>query len=104
MAMRDDKQGNTTWGLFTYNEVEPEKRLDFKDEFADEKAMPITPAAAGMPGKWEKEMNVTVTFAEKDGGTEMRVKHTGLPADMVSDCEQGWNSSLDKMAEAVERN
>jgi uncharacterized protein YndB with AHSA1/START domain len=102
MAMHEEKTGKTTWSTFTYHEVMPEKRLYYLDQFADEKGKPITPEAAGMPGKWEKEMNVTVTFEEKDGATEMRIKHEGLPADQVSDCEQGWNSSLDKMAEVVE--
>lgn len=103
MAMREEKTGKTTWSISTYLEVAPMARLQYVDQFADENRKPITPEAAGLPGKWEKEMRVTVTFKEQEGQTELKLEHNGLPSDQVGDCYQGWNSCLDKMAEAVER-
>lgn len=42
---------------------------------------------------------VTVEFMAKDGGTDVRITHEGLPsAESAGRHEHGWNGSLDKMA------
>jgi len=41
---------------------------------------------------------VTVEFAEKDGGTEVQLTHSGLPnAESRGHHEHGWNGTLDKL-------
>ena len=41
---------------------------------------------------------VTVDFAEKDGGTEVRITHEGLPSgESAGRHEHGWNGCLDKL-------
>lgn len=42
---------------------------------------------------------VTVDFVEKDGGTEVRITHNGLPTtDHADRHEHGWTGCLDKLA------
>lgn len=53
------------------------------------------PALAGM-------MTVTLTLAERDGGTELTAVHDALPAGLSpSDNELGWELSLGKLARLV---
>lgn len=40
---------------------------------------------------------VTVTLAEKDGGTELVLLHEKLPSDKLDAHNNGWNSGLDKL-------
>jgi uncharacterized protein YndB with AHSA1/START domain/predicted enzyme related to lactoylglutathione lyase len=55
--------------------------------------------------KWEDDENwaditsvVTVDFVEKDGGTEVRIAHEGLPSgESAGRHEHGWNGCLDKL-------
>ena len=49
---------------------------------------------------WEKVTSVvTVELVAKDGGTEVRITHNGLPsAEHAGRHEHGWNGCLDKLA------
>ena len=50
------------------------------------------------------EMTVTMTLADRDGGTEITAVHDGLPPGLPpADNETGWRMSLEKLAELVER-
>lgn len=49
------------------------------------------------------ETLITVTFAEKDGGTELIMRHTGFPQAAMRDSHNhGWNSSLNKLIDTVD--
>ena len=50
--------------------------------------------------EWENVASVvTVEFIAKDGGTEVRITHEGLPsAEHAGRHEHGWNGCLDKLA------
>jgi len=43
---------------------------------------------------------VTVTFEDDGGKTIMTLQHAGIPSGTVSDCEEGWSGSFDKLAES----
>ena len=48
-------------------------------------------------------MTITITLADKDGGTELVAVHDGLPAGVSpADNELGWRLSLAKLATIVE--
>ena len=49
------------------------------------------------------EMTITITLADAGGGTEVLAEHDGLPRGLsAADNEQGWRSSLAKLAALVE--
>ena len=58
-----------------------------------------TAHSQGMPGD---ETVVTLTFRERGGKTEMTLRHEGFPTKESRDSHnQGWNSSFDKLADAL---
>jgi uncharacterized protein YndB with AHSA1/START domain len=49
------------------------------------------------------EMTITITLAEADGGTDVLAVHDGLPPGLpTADNDEGWRSSLAKLAALVE--
>jgi hypothetical protein len=49
-------------------------------------------------------MLITVMFEKQDGKTKLTLKHSGIDGISVIDrenMEQGWNESLDKLAESL---
>lgn len=92
--------GRDYWGKGIYQEiVEPEK-IAFIDSFSDEAGNTVSPAAYGMDPGWPAETLVTVTLTERDGKTTMTVD-TGVSEELAerTGAKQGWNESLDKLAE-----
>src|SRR5574342_1275757 len=50
------------------------------------------------------EMTITITLADRDGGTDVLAVHDGLPPGLpTDDNEAGWRSSLAKLAALIER-
>lgn len=45
------------------------------------------------------EMRLRVEFAERDGGTEVRVTQSGVPFELCPVIEGGWTSSLGALAD-----
>jgi uncharacterized protein YndB with AHSA1/START domain len=71
-----------------YREIVEPERIVFTHAWLD---------ADGKPGK---ETLVTVTFAERDGKTELTLRQTGFASIESRDGHyQGWNSALDRLAE-----
>jgi len=96
-------EGQEFWSAGVYREIIEPERLVYTDQLADEKGNPVPASHYGMPGDWPEEMLVTVTFEESDGKTRMTLRHVGLPPEMGEMAEAGWNGSLDKLAEVVEK-
>jgi uncharacterized protein YndB with AHSA1/START domain len=49
------------------------------------------------------EMTISMTLADKDGGTELTAVHDGVPAGVSeADNELGWSLSLEKLANYVD--
>jgi uncharacterized protein YndB with AHSA1/START domain len=56
-------------------------------------------------GTVDPETVVTVTFAERDGGTRLTLRHTGFPNQPLRDGhEGGWKSCLDGFAAFLDSN
>jgi len=72
------------------------------DSFADEEGNTVPASHYGMSGDWPLEMLITVTFEEQEGETKLTLKHSGIEgigAANRDNMRQGWNQSLDKLAE-----
>ncbi len=55
-----------------------------------------------MSGDFSLEMLVTVTFEEHEGKTKLTLRHVGFPVGKdYEGAQQGWNESLDKLAETL---
>lgn len=96
--------GKVTWSTGVYEKIIPNKKLVFTDQFADKDGNVISANAIGMPGDWPEKCYVTVEL-EKIAGDQikMTLTHEGIPQEMRDDCVEGWNQTLDKFQETVER-
>ena len=79
---------------------------EFKEIAAPERLV-FTSSALDGKGKPLFETLDTVTFAEKDGKTELRIqvsvsKQTPAAAQYLKGMGEGWNQSLDRLAEFLE--
>ncbi len=95
--------GKKYWSTGIYKEIIPEKRIVCTDSFADEKGNVVPASYYEMPGNWFLELEVTVTFEEtKDGKTKFTLHHVSFPDAKQSElAKEGWNGSLDKLAESL---
>jgi uncharacterized protein YndB with AHSA1/START domain len=69
-----------------YRELVPEKRIVFTWQWDDDKV-------------WENRTSlVTIEFSDRDGGTDVRLRHEQLPSEESRDRHnEGWNSVLDRL-------
>ena len=85
-----------------YREIVEPELLVMTDSFAD-KAGNIVPATEYGVGKgFPMEMRIKVNFEEQNGGTKLTIKHSdvqNISKTALGDMQQGWNESLDKLAE-----
>lgn len=73
----------------TYQVIKPNELLVYGDKFDD----------PNLPG----EMKVTVTFSKVICGTELTIKHEGIPDAIPKEmCYLGWQESLKKLEHLVE--
>jgi len=96
--------GKDYWSTGVYHEVVKPERIVYTDRFADERGNVVPATHYGMSADFPLEMLVTVTFEEHEGKTRLTLIHVGIPsgADRDGAC-QGWNESLDKLAEHLAR-
>ena len=86
--------GEPVWVTAQYVIVEPPSRLVYRESFADEQGN-----AVYRPG-FAFESTVDVTFVEREGLTEVIVRHTGLTMDQGEG--EGWRQLLDRLAVLLE--
>lgn len=90
------------WSTGVYREIVQLERLVCTDSFADAEGNVVPATHYGMGADFPLETQVTVTFAEHEGKTQMTLRHVGIPMGMMRDMSNaGWNESLDKLAEFV---
>ena len=95
-------EGQDTWSGGTYQEIVPMERIVATDHFADEHGNRIPASTYGLEGDWPEDLLVTVTFEDFDGKTKRTLRHAGFPeGDMPGMAAEGWNQSLDKLAESL---
>jgi len=96
--------GKDYWSAGVYRELVEPERIVYTDFFADEHGNPVPASFYGLEGNQLQEMLVTITLEEHQGRTRLTLEHAGLPAGEHSRlAAEGWNSSLDKLAEALQR-
>jgi uncharacterized protein YndB with AHSA1/START domain len=91
-----------------YKEIVPMEKLAVTDYFSDAEGNKIDPAVYGMTPDTPAEMDVVVKFEEAEGGkTKLTIKYPRpeseekFQAMLTSGMVEGWNSSLDKLAESL---
>ena len=95
--------GREMWGKAVYREIDPPRRLVWVNSFSDEQGgvtrHPLAPT-------WPLEMLTTVTFTERNGGTEVTVQW--VPLDPTEEerrtfdgghesMRQGWTGTFDQL-------
>ena len=73
-----------------YRELVPGKKIVFTWQWDDDEV-------------WENRTSlVTIEFSDRDGGTEVRLRHEQLPSEESRDRHnEGWNSVLDRLEQFV---
>ncbi|MFN8016049.1 MAG: SRPBCC domain-containing protein [Acidimicrobiia bacterium] len=89
-----DWYGKTSWGLSTYNEINPQDSFKYIDEFCDENAV----VAPNMPA-----MDISMEFVKQDGST--KVISTSIfssPAELEQVIEMGMQEGLTQTWDRLE--
>jgi uncharacterized protein YndB with AHSA1/START domain len=94
--------GKDYWSTGTYREVVVPERVVSMDSFADEKGNIVPASHYGLSADYPLETMLTVTFEEVNGRTKVTIDHSGAPASDSMNEKQGWNESLDKLADMLE--
>lgn len=97
------------WGIGTYKEIVPNRKIVVTDSFADEKGNIVSPKYYGMKG-FPRKMLITVHFEEIEDPeqgrrTKMTLTHSGIVSISETDhnnMEQGWNQSFNKLNEVLQ--
>jgi len=81
-----NSEGERMTALGEYRELEPGKKIVFTWQWQDDE-------------DWENHISiVTVELDDRDGGTELRLRHEHLPNKESRDGHaRGWNSALDNL-------
>jgi len=93
-------EGRDYWSQGIYHEIEEPGRIVCSDAFADEHGNIVSPEDYGMSADWPTEAIITLTLTEHVGKTRLMLQHWPIKPGPERDmCQQGWNESLDKLAE-----
>ncbi len=94
------QEGKDYWSTGVYREIVRPERIVCTDSFADENGNVVPASYYDMEGDFPLEMVMDVTFEDHDGKTRLILRHIGMPAgEMQEMAGQGWNESLDKLAD-----
>ena len=98
----------TTWSGGVYKEIIPMEKIVVLDSFTDEQGNKVHASKYGLPESFPMESEITMTFEDAgEGKTKLTVYYpdiTGIEGAMLENMTQGWNQSLDKLAEALNHN
>jgi uncharacterized protein YndB with AHSA1/START domain len=99
VAMRSP-DGHDLYNTWTYQAIEPNRRLEFVLHFADEQGNRLDPASLGLPpGIPDGVLHVVTFTALNDSTTEMTVTEHGYASDQALEMSKaGLEQTLDKMA------
>ena len=91
-----------------FKEIVPMDKLVITDYFSDKGGNKVSPASMGLPSDMPVEMNVTVLFEDAGiGKTQLSILYLRPAFDLAfaamknSRMEEGWATSLDKLAESL---
>ncbi|QDK39324.1 SRPBCC domain-containing protein [Bdellovibrio sp. NC01] len=94
-AMRSPS-GETFYNAGKYTQIIPKEKIAATLSFADENGNLIPGSEVKAPGHWPDAVNVTVTFKDVGGKTEVTVQEDGIPALMYILAKMGWQQQMDK--------
>jgi uncharacterized protein YndB with AHSA1/START domain len=96
-------EGKDIWNTGVYREILPGRRIVSTDSFADERGNVVPPAHYGFGPDFPDELLLTITFDQRDGETELTVRHSGIPlGEDYGNTRIGWSQSLRKLAALLE--
>ena len=100
MRASEEYGGQDMYNTWTYREIDPKKRIEFVNHFADKERQKLDPAQIGMPPGIPEGVRHVVTFRELDGArTEMTVTEYGYTVEQTRDLSKaGMEECVDKMA------
>jgi uncharacterized protein YndB with AHSA1/START domain len=91
------------WSTGRYEEVVSRERLVATDSFADENGNVVPPARYGFGPDFPDELLLVVTLEEREGGTQLTLRHRGIPlGEDYGSTRIGWSQSLRKLADLLE--
>ncbi len=95
--------GQEIWSKGIYREVVKPDRIVVTDSFADKDGNVVRPETYGMTPEWPEQALITITLKDRDGKTELTVRHS-VPESLAnkSGAGQGWSETLDRLNEFVE--
>ncbi len=96
--------GKDFWSTGTYHEIIKPEKLVMTDSFADERGNVVPATFYGMSPGFPLETTVTVLFEKQGHDTKFTLKYAslgGISAEDLSNMQQGWNQSFDKLAELL---
>jgi uncharacterized protein YndB with AHSA1/START domain len=98
VAMRSP-DGQDHYNTWTYTSIEPGKRLEFVQRFADQDGNQLEPADLGLPPAIPSAVPHVLTLEELDGGrTELTVTESGYPNEQIVEVSRvGMAQCLDKL-------
>lgn len=97
-----------------YKEIVPNEKIVSTDYFSDEQGNKISPVDYGQDPNSPSEMKVVITFEDADpptggGKTKLTITYPKpeteeqFQAMLKSGMKEGWNSSLDKLAQSLKQ-
>jgi uncharacterized protein YndB with AHSA1/START domain len=102
------------WSGGTFRKIIPMEKLVITDSFADEKGNVVSAKYYGMDENWPMEMQIEIAFEEQNippkeidcaiKKTRLTLKYlnmSGIDSKDLKNMRQGWNQSLDKLAESL---
>jgi uncharacterized protein YndB with AHSA1/START domain len=102
VAMRSP-DGQDHYNTWTYRSVEPTRRLEFVQRFADQDGNHLEPADLGLPPGIPDQVPHVLTFNAVDGRTELTVRESGYPSEQIVEVSRtGMAQCLDKLATSLQ--
>jgi len=93
------------WSTGVYKEIVPMEKIVVLDSFADKHGNKVHASTYGLPESFPMESEISITFEDLGNGkTKMTLYYPsieGIEGAMLNNMTQGWNQSLDKLAEAL---
>jgi len=95
-----------SWSGGTYKEIVPTSKIVVLDHFADDQGNMVHASQYGLPESFPMESEVTISFKDLGDKTKLTVYYPnleGIEGMMLKNMTQGWNESVDKLGELVEK-
>lgn len=104
----DSQWDKDMYSAGVYKQIVPNEKLVVTDYFSDENGNMMEPSEQGQDPNFPKEMTVTILFEDAgEGKTKLSIMYPKpeteeqLQAMLKSGMNEGWQSSLNKLGEAI---